>query len=187
MPRPHKCRRIAAQPGTSCFKPAGITGRALTQVELRLDELEALRLADLEGLYHDAAAERMGVSRPTFSRLIATARRKVADALLNSRMLTFKGGHITMTERRRFQCNECGATFEVPHGTGRPTECPTCHSKSLGRAAGTGDGHGRCRRRGAGAGAGGQRRQTCGQRPRSGRARQNEHSPTGKSPSAEVE
>lgn len=177
MPRPHKCRRITAQPGTSCFKPAGIAGPSLTEIELRLDELEALRLADLEGLYHDAAAERMGVSRPTFGRLVATARHKVADALVNSRMLTFKGGHTTMTELRRFQCGTCGTAFEVPCGTGRPTECPTCHSKSLGR----------CRRRGAGAGAGGQRRQTRGKRPRSGRARQKEHSPAARFPSTEGE
>jgi predicted DNA-binding protein (UPF0251 family) len=71
MPRPCKCRLVAAQPPVSAFKPAGVPGRELESIELGLDELEALRLADLEGLYHDAAAERMGVSRPTFGRVRA--------------------------------------------------------------------------------------------------------------------
>jgi predicted DNA-binding protein (UPF0251 family) len=155
MPRPHKCRRIAAPPGAACFKPAGLGRCGLEETALRLDELEALRLADLEGLYHDAAAERMGISRATFGRLIATARHKVADALLNSKMIVFKGGHITMTEMRRFQCRQCQGTFEVPHGTGRPSACPSCHSRRFGRAAAEGRGRGRCRRRGAGQSGGG--------------------------------
>ena len=91
MPRPCKCRLIGQQPPVSAFKPVGVPGMQLEAVELGLDELEALRLADLEGLYHDAAAERMGVSRPTFGRLIARARHKVACALLESKMLVFKG------------------------------------------------------------------------------------------------
>jgi len=56
MPRPHKCRQIAGPPTATAFKPLGVPGRLLDVVELRLDELEALRLADFEGLYHDAAA-----------------------------------------------------------------------------------------------------------------------------------
>lgn len=135
MPRPHKCRRICATPGVTTFKPAGVPGRGLAEVELRLDELEALRLADLEGLYHDEAARRMDVSRPTFGRLVAEARRKVADALLNSKMLVFNGGHVTMAEKRTFQCDECETTFEVPFGTGRPDECPHCHSVAIHRTS----------------------------------------------------
>jgi len=151
MARPHKCRWIAARPVSQRFKPAGVPGRGLLQITLRLDELEALRLADLEGLYHDQAAERMGVSRPTFGRLLDGARRKVADALLNAKMLVFSGGNITMAEMRRFQCNSCGAFFEVAYGGGRPAECPGCHSTNFCRAnGGGGAGRGRCRRRGRG-------------------------------------
>lgn len=95
MPRPHKCRLISNPPAATAFKPAGVPASELDAVELRLDELEALRLADLEGLYHDAAAERMGVSRPTFGRLIQAARHKVATALLNGRMLVFHGGSVS--------------------------------------------------------------------------------------------
>lgn len=134
MPRPPKCRWITVEPTATVFKPAGVAGRALAEVRLGLDELEALRLADLEGLYHAAAAERMRVSRPTFGRLVAEARRKVAEALLNSKALVFKGGHVTMAEMRVFECNECGTRFEVPFGTGRPSECPACESPNVCRA-----------------------------------------------------
>jgi uncharacterized protein len=61
-------------------------------VLLGRDELEALRLADVEGLYHDAAAERMGVSRATFGRILSRARRTVADALLGGKVLLFSSG-----------------------------------------------------------------------------------------------
>ena len=70
---------------------------APTDVErasLTLDGLEALRLADLEGLYQEEAARRMGVSRATFARVLATARRQVADALVNGKELTVSGGVI---------------------------------------------------------------------------------------------
>lgn len=148
MPRPCKCRRIAFKPESRLFKPAGLPGRLLSQVRLGLDELEALRLADLEGLYQDAAAEHMGVSRPTFARLLAEARRKVAEALLESKALVFKGGNVRMAAMRVFECNECGTRFEVPFGTGRPSECPNCKSTNFSRA--DAGGRGRCRRRGRG-------------------------------------
>ena len=150
MPRPCKCRWIAGRPAVTGFKPVGRPARALPVVELRLDEIEALRLADLEGLYHEQAAERMGVSRPTFGRLVESARRKVADALLHSELLLFQGGHVVMATMRTFECGECGGRFSVPRGTGRPTECPECHSGHFGRAPEE-------RGRGRGAGRGGRR------------------------------
>lgn len=160
MARPHRCRLIDSEPTVTLFKPVGVPVRSLETLELRLDELEALRLADLEGLYHDAGALRMGISRPTFGRLVAQARHKVAEALLNSKALVFKGGTVTMAEMRTFRCNECEGRFEVPRGAGRPDKCPSCGSADLCRADGTGRGR-RCRRRaGAGplSGGGGQRR-----------------------------
>ena len=166
MPRPHKCCLIAAPPTVSAFKPAGVPGRDLESIELGLDELEALRLADLEGLYHDAAAERMGISRPTFGRLLECARHKVACALLQSKMLLFTGGPVLMRGMRTFECAGCGARFGEPHGTGRPRGCPKCQSQNFCRAAeehGSGGGssranagggvspeRGQCRRRRAG-------------------------------------
>jgi Predicted DNA-binding proteins len=63
---------------------------------LGLDEAEALRLADLEGLYQEAAARSMGVSRQTFGRIVESARGKVADAILNGKALKVEGGRIAI-------------------------------------------------------------------------------------------
>jgi predicted DNA-binding protein (UPF0251 family)/predicted Fe-Mo cluster-binding NifX family protein len=81
------------------MKPAGIPARELQEVRLGFDEAEALRLADLEGLYQEAAARSMGVSRQTFGRIIEMARRKTADAILNGKALRIDGGEITIDER----------------------------------------------------------------------------------------
>lgn len=93
MTRPPKCRRIASMPGVTYFKPAGIPLRMLEEVRLSLEEAEALRLKDLEGMEQEQGAAEMGVSRPTFQRVLAKARRKVADALLNGRAIRIEGGH----------------------------------------------------------------------------------------------
>lgn len=85
-------RRVAALPTVPVFKPAGIPARDLEEVALTLDEFEALRLADYEGLYQEAAALRMGVSRQTFGRIVEAARKKVADALVNGKALRIEGG-----------------------------------------------------------------------------------------------
>ena len=94
MPRPHCPRRIAGQPAASVFKPAGVPTRLLDEVVMTLDEFEALRLADLERLYHERAAEQMRVSRPTFSRIIDAAHAKVADALVHGKALRIEGGPV---------------------------------------------------------------------------------------------
>jgi uncharacterized protein len=83
MPRPKKCRCIACSPGAVYFKPRGIPLVNLVEIILNLDELEALRLADYEGLYHEEAAKRMDVSRATFGRILDGARHKVTGAILN--------------------------------------------------------------------------------------------------------
>ncbi|MBK1717359.1 DUF134 domain-containing protein [Thiocystis violacea] len=85
--RKRRARCIGFDPGFLCFKPCGRPGRGMATVVLRADELEALRLADLEGLYQEDCAQRMGISRTTLSRTLAEARRKVTDALLNGKRL----------------------------------------------------------------------------------------------------
>lgn len=155
MARPHNCRRVAVEPGVTYFKPRGVPLRSLAEVVLGLDEMEALRLADLEGLYHEEAATRMGISRPTFGRIAESARKKVADALFTGKAIRIEGGKIEMAETRRFTCFDCRHEWELPVGTGRPAECPICKSENIGRAqldAG-GAGRGRGRRRGARRGA----------------------------------
>lgn len=68
---------------------------------MTLDELEALRLADLDGLYQETAAARMGVSRQTFGNIIERAHRKVADALVNAKALRIEGGHVQPQRSKR--------------------------------------------------------------------------------------
>ena len=94
MPRPCCLRHIGCKPVAGLFKPAGIPACALEQVTLTLDEVEALRLADLNGLYQEQAAKQMKISRPTFSRIIEEARRKVADALIHGKALRLEGGAV---------------------------------------------------------------------------------------------
>jgi len=94
MVRPQKCRRIVGRPVCDVFKPRGVPMRALEKVLLSLDEFEAVRLADHEGLDQSAAAERMNISRPTFTRLIETARHKVATAIVAGRALVIAGGMV---------------------------------------------------------------------------------------------
>lgn len=87
MSRPKKCRCINCTPGILYFKPRGIPLVDLEEVSLNLDELEALRLADYEGLYHEEAAKQMNISRATFGRILDGARHKTAGAILHGNAL----------------------------------------------------------------------------------------------------
>ena len=92
MPRPRKRRRIRSKQLAAIYKPAGIALDDLERVPLLPEELESLRLADLEGLSQAEGAESMGVSRSTFQRIVAKARRQVALALVEGRALVLEGG-----------------------------------------------------------------------------------------------
>jgi len=92
MPRRKRCRRVAGLPAVGYFKPQGVPLRTLEQVCLTVDELEAVRLADGQGLYHADAAEKMGISRQTFGRILESARKKIADALVHGKALQIEGG-----------------------------------------------------------------------------------------------
>jgi len=90
--RPKKCRRIWHDPDITYFKPAGIRKRFLKEINLALDEFEAIRLKDYECLDQNSASEQMGISQPTFHRLLESARKKVADALVEGKALRIGGG-----------------------------------------------------------------------------------------------
>lgn len=96
MARPFSERMIRGGMPPRVMKPAGIPVKDLEEVALGYDEAEALRLSDLLGLYHEAAARSMGISRPTFGRIIESARRKVADAILSGKALRIEGGTYTV-------------------------------------------------------------------------------------------
>lgn len=125
MSRPFKCRRVAFIPEVTYFKPAGIPLRSLEEVQLSLEEAEALRLKDLEGLEQGQSAEKMNISRPTFQRVLASARKKTADALLTGKAIRIEGGNFEMAYRR-FRC-QVGHVWEVETSTSvTPALCPTC-------------------------------------------------------------
>ena len=92
MPRPVKPRWINFDPPNISFVPQAVMGSPAGGVILTIDELEALRLADLIGLSQEEASQRMNVSRATFGRIVAQARRKVADALVFGKAIGFEGG-----------------------------------------------------------------------------------------------
>ena len=90
--RKRKNRHIEADHSGVCFKPCGIERVNLQRVVLNEDEMEAIRLSDLEGLYQQECADKMEISRTTFSRLIESARKKIADALINKKALRISTG-----------------------------------------------------------------------------------------------
>lgn len=101
MTRPQCPRRIGVSPRAVYFKPAGIPLSDLEEEILGLDELEAIRLADLEGMYQEQAAEKMGVSRQTFARIVAAARKKVAAVLVKGMALRVEGGTVIQDAQPR--------------------------------------------------------------------------------------
>jgi len=134
MARPINCRRVGSMPESNYFKPRGIPLSMLEEVILTVDEFEAIRLADLESLYQEKAAEKMNVSRQTFGRIIESAHKKVAEALVQGKALKIEGGEFEMASIRKFKCYDCERSWELPHGTGRPENCPTCKSGNIRRA-----------------------------------------------------
>jgi len=134
MPRPIICRCVRCKPGTDYFKPRGIPMGALDEVSLGMDEFEAIRLADLEGLYQEKAAEKMKVSRQTFGNIINSAHKKIAEALIKAKALKIEGGVYTTAGMKKFRCYDCDHKWEIAYGTGRPQNCPECKSDNIHRA-----------------------------------------------------
>ncbi len=101
MPRPPKCRFIDSMPGADYFKPRGIPLAALEVTRLGVDEYEAMRLYDVEGLDQEQAAARMNVSRATFGRILNSAHGKTAGALVYGRAIMIEGGSYQLSPDRR--------------------------------------------------------------------------------------
>ena len=127
MPRPFCKRFVGWQPGVSLFKPAGVPAGELELVILSLDEVESLRLADLQGQYQEAAADQMKISRATFARIVESARRKVADALVHGKALQIQiepGIHPPPPSPESCHRRGCGCKGQGK-GRGRFIEYPT--------------------------------------------------------------
>jgi len=141
MPRPKNERIVHEPPRYSEFKPIGVPGRSLSQVMLSLDEFEAIRLADYQGMSQEEAAEEMGISRSTFSRLVEKARKKISEFIIQGCLLTIDGGNIHF-RNNIFECSDCGHMFKIKINA-PVANCPDCGSGNLINHAG-GFGHGSC-------------------------------------------
>jgi predicted DNA-binding protein (UPF0251 family) len=132
MPRPRHCRRVVRLPQANYYKPRGVPLSVLEEITLTVDEFEAIRLTDLEGLYQADAAEKMNISRQTLGRILESAHKKIADALVHGKALLIKGGPIQII---------------TPRVEGVP---PSNRGQDARDTAGPKRGRGRCRRRGGG-------------------------------------
>lgn len=104
MPRPTCPRRVGFSPNVTYFKPAGTPMGILEEVLLGRDEVEAIRLKNLIGLSQEEAAAQMGVSQPTFHRLLLSAHQKLTDAVVNGKALRIEGGNVTSVEGSTGPC-----------------------------------------------------------------------------------
>lgn len=126
MPRPLKQRFVSSTPRALVFKPQADAARMVQHVVLTEDELEALRLADLEGDSQEEGAAKMNISRPTFGRILGHARRAVADALVNGKVLQICGGEVVHTHHAHVECKRCRRPWDVPTRVAGSFRCPHC-------------------------------------------------------------
>jgi len=132
MGRPQIWRRVSSIPPVNFFKPSGVPLTSLQEVRLLVEEAEAIRLKDLDRLEQEECAQRMHISRTTFSRLLDSARQKIADALLNGKAIRIEGGNYEMAVRH-FRCgngHEWDVPFEVMVNK-PPLLCPTCRTQEI--------------------------------------------------------
>lgn len=100
MPRPRRVRRVFFEPRIDYFKPAGVMLRMLQENIITRDELEVIRLIDYEKIEQEKAGKKMKISQPTLSRLLTSARKKIADALINGKAIKIQGGVFEMVQPR---------------------------------------------------------------------------------------
>jgi predicted DNA-binding protein (UPF0251 family) len=111
-------------PGVTYFKPSGVPMQELEEVGMSVEEIEAVRLRDLVGLENEECAEKMSVSRPTFHRILALARKKIAFALVNGAAMKIAGGNFKLAQHK-LECRLCGFQWEETSCC-RRTVCPAC-------------------------------------------------------------
>lgn len=126
MSRPRKCRLIQSVPTVVLFKPRGIPATMLEQVTLSCEELEAIRLKDLDGFDQAEAAQEMNVSRATFQRILGSARAKISDALVNGKAISIEGGDYSIAGNLLI-CEGCGHRWR----SNNDMACPRCTSKEI--------------------------------------------------------
>lgn len=130
MARPKTIRKMVSPPKFKGYKPYGYYAKEEAPVTMLFEEYEAIRLCDYELLHQSEAAEIMGISRPTLTRIYESARRKVAKAFAEARAIVIEGGKVYF-DHEWFQCNKCGAHFNNPEIKKKLKNCPVCNSKLI--------------------------------------------------------
>ena len=123
-PRPKRSRHVGHPPVMKGFKPMGIPFRDLENISVLAEEFEAIKLADYKNLTQEEAAQLMGVSRPTFTRIYESARKKIAEALVLGKTLIFEGGDVKY-DKQWYRCTYCHFVFHDPDKDGH---CPECNA-----------------------------------------------------------
>ena len=126
MTRPKYCRKIGCEPGANYYRPEGIPSADLEEIIITLDEFEALRLADFECFYQENCAEKMNISRQTFGRIIDSARKKIADALIHGKALRIEGGIVSLEENGEMICSACDHSTQCFKKNNEDHSCPRC-------------------------------------------------------------
>lgn len=129
MPRPTKFRRVEFFPEDNYFVPWGKRKCEIEELLLKVEELEAMRLKDIEELNQEECAEKMQVSRQTFQNIIDSARKKVALALTEGKAIRITGGYYT-TNLCKFKCMNCGEVYDINYQQDKYT-CPVCGSDKV--------------------------------------------------------
>jgi predicted DNA-binding protein (UPF0251 family) len=106
MPRPIRNRKILQPPQMDGFKPFGMARCKRESIEIQLDEYESIKLALYDKLSQDEAAEKMDVSRPTFTRVYNRGLEKIAKAFVEGYIIEFNGGNVEF-ENKKFRCTQC--------------------------------------------------------------------------------
>jgi len=122
MPRPRRRRKVRFGPDITRFRPEGVKESYLEESILTIDEFEAVRLKDLEGLDQEESAKKMNISQPTFHRLIKSARKKIADAIVKGKAIKIEGGVFRMVGPGRGRGRMGGFAM----GPGGTCVCPSC-------------------------------------------------------------
>lgn len=131
-PRLKKLRKVFSPPNIKGFKPYGpdVNQEKSEVVEIHIEEYEALKLCDYNNYNHHQASVIMGVSRPTFSRIYASVRQKIALAFAEGKQIAIEGGKVYF-DSDWYSCKGCGCYFNNPQKDIDITECPLCGSKKF--------------------------------------------------------
>ncbi len=130
MPRIKALRTLQELPTVKGFRPLWMRANYRSAVMMQLEEYEAIRLMDYENLTHEQAAEKMGVSRPTVTRIYDQARKKLATALVEGRSFLIEGGEIQLNGVH-YYCEDCQFKFtRSPEERDAPV-CPHCSSTKI--------------------------------------------------------